>query len=83
MAKQGKQVRCTWFEKARRCSFPPVQPHYGQGGELWAFLCMAHHYELEKIVRTGTADEIRAAMKKAQGRKKKCRNGKSSRSGIS
>jgi hypothetical protein len=83
MAKQGKHVRCTWFENARRCPGTPVEPHYDKAGELWAFLCMAHHYELEKTVRTGTAEEIRRAMTKAQGRKKKpCQSGRQSRSGT-
>lgn len=69
MAKNGKTVRCTWFERARRCELPPVEPHYGHDGKLWAFLCMAHQHELEKIVQSGSIAEIRAAMKKAQGRK--------------
>jgi hypothetical protein len=63
-------VRCTWFEGGRRCELPPQHPHYNGSGDLFAFLCMAHEHELQKAVRTGTADQIRAAFTKASGRKK-------------
>jgi hypothetical protein len=35
-----------------------------------AFLCVAHEYVIEKVTKTGTIDEIRVALKKAQGRSK-------------
>jgi len=64
------RVRCTWFENARRCPLVPIEPHHDRKGRLWAFLCMAHEHQLEKVTKTGTIDEIRAALLKAQGRKK-------------
>jgi hypothetical protein len=66
----GGRVRCTWFEKGRRCELPPTQPHNRQDGELWAFLCMAHEHELQKVIKKGTIHEIRGAFVKAAGRKK-------------
>jgi hypothetical protein len=70
MAPSGR-VRCTWFERGRRCDLPPTRPHYDERtGNLFAFLCMAHEHELEKAVKTGTAPQIRAAFQKAGGRKK-------------
>jgi hypothetical protein len=66
----GGRVRCTWFESGRRCELPPTEPHYDGRGELFAFLCMAHDHELEKAVKSGTAEQIRAAFSKARGRKK-------------
>jgi hypothetical protein len=69
MAKGGR-VRCTWFENGRRCMLVPVEPHRDHQERLWAFLCMAHEFELEKVTKNGTIDEIRVALKKAQGRSK-------------
>jgi hypothetical protein len=63
-------VRCTWFENARRCELPPVEAHSGADGKVWAFLCIAHEHKLQKVVRSGTIHEIRTAFEKAAGRKK-------------
>jgi hypothetical protein len=66
----GGRVRCTWFEKGRRCELPPAEPHQDTDGALWAFLCMAHEHELQKVINKGTINEIRAAFTKAAGRQK-------------
>jgi hypothetical protein len=69
MAKGGR-VRCTWFENGRRCSLVPVSEHRDHQDRLWAFLCVAHEYVIEKVTKHGSIDEIRVALKKAQGRSK-------------
>jgi len=66
----GGRVRCSWFEGARRCELPPIEAHNDSNGKLWAFLCIAHEHELQKVIKTGTIDQIRAAFTKAQGRQK-------------
>jgi hypothetical protein len=67
---RGGRFRCTWFEHGRRCSLLPAEEHRDQAGKLWAFLCMAHEHIVQKVTKTGTIDEIRAALRKAQGRKR-------------
>jgi len=47
-----------------------MEEHRDKDGALWAFLCIAHEHLLQKVIRTGTIDQIRAALSKAQGRKK-------------
>lgn len=69
MAKGGR-VRCTWFENGLRCALVPSEEHRDARGKLWAFLCIVHGYELQKVTKSGSIDEIRAALRKAQGRKK-------------
>jgi hypothetical protein len=66
----GGRVRCTWFEKGRRCELPPIQPHADKDEKLWAFLCIAHEHELQRVIKKGTVNEIRTAFTKAAGRKK-------------
>lgn len=47
-----------------------MEEHRDKQGEMWAFLCIAHEHFLQKVIKHGTVDQIRAAFNKAQGRRK-------------
>lgn len=62
------KVRCTWFEKGRRCPEPPRHEHWDVRDRLWAWLCDTHQAMLEAVVKTGKYQEIEAVFRKAGGR---------------